>query len=84
MGLQIDGELDVRKGMIAIAVGMMLAAPAWAESVLLLPEPGTMAAATFVVDPNDPDPSTYLVCDSRSQLAAGTCVLRRAKARVRR
>lgn len=74
----------MRKGLIAIAAGMVLAAPAWAESVLLLPEPGTMAAATFVVDPNDADPSTYLVCDSRSQLAAGTCVLRRTKPRGKR
>jgi len=82
--VQIDGELDVRKGLIAIVAGMVLAAPAWAESVLLLPAPGTMAAATFVVDPNDPDPSTYLVCDSRNQLAAGTCVLHRAKPRGKR
>ena len=55
-----------------------LSAPAYSETIVLLPEPGTMAPPTVFVTGNL-NSSAVFVCASASAMAAGKCTLKHAK-----
>ena len=62
-----------------IAVGMLvtgLSTGAQAQTIVLLPEPGSLEPARVIVDPKAAQRDPVLVCSSLSQLSTGGCLLR--------
>lgn len=45
------------------------------QTILLLPEAGSMSPPTIIIDPRAGKNAPVLVCGSMAQLSAGTCVL---------
>jgi hypothetical protein len=51
------------------------AGAAQAQTIVLLPEPGSMSGPTIIVDPRASQRDPVLVCASLAQVTAGGCVL---------
>lgn len=67
----------MRKSIIALGVLISgLSTGAVAQTIVLLPEPGSLEPATIIVDPRAAHRDPVLVCSSLSQLSTGGCLLR--------
>ncbi len=67
-----------------MAALLTIAAPAGAahaQTIVLLPEPGSMSPPTILVDPRAKQSDPVLVCSSLAQVTAGGCVLQRRAGR---
>lgn len=65
------------KKMIAVSVLVTgLSTGAGAQTIVLLPEPGSLEPATIIVDPKAAHRDPVLVCSSLSQISTGGCLLR--------
>lgn len=75
----------LKKVIAAASLGAGLASGAGAQTIVLLPEPGSMGPATVIVDPKAAPGAPVLVCASLSQVSTGGCQLRSgAQAGLRR
>ncbi len=66
----------MRKQLLAALI--LAAAPAGAaqaQTIVLLPEPGSMSGPTIIVDPRATQRDPVLVCTSLAQISSGGCVL---------
>lgn len=62
-----------------IAMGLLLSGlstGAAAQTIVLLPEAGSLEPATIIVDPKAAQRDPVLICSSLSQLSTGGCLLR--------
>lgn len=66
----------LKKMVVTAALTAGFATGAAAQTVLLLPEPGSMEPATIIVDPKAANRDMVLVCASLSQMSTGGCLLR--------
>lgn len=66
----------LKKAIATTLFATCLAAGAHAQTVVLLPEPGSMEPATIIVDPRASNSDKVLVCSSLSQISTGGCLLR--------
>ncbi len=63
----------------AVTASLLALAPlsaAQAQTIVLLPEAGSMSPPTVIVDPRAAKNDPVLVCVSMAQLSAGGCTLR--------
>jgi hypothetical protein len=73
----------MRKAVLGtLAAATMIAAPAGAATIVMLPAPGSMEGPRIFV--GDGDPSEIYVCSFPTELGGGRCSLHRAKPRGRR
>ncbi len=63
------------KHLLAIGVMAMPLGAAQAQTIVLLPEPGSMSPPTVIVDPRASKNDPVLVCTSLAQISSGGCVL---------
>jgi hypothetical protein len=69
--------MTMLKKMIATAIlATGMAAGAKAQTIVLLPEPGSLEPATIIVDPKAGNRDRVLVCSSLSQITTGGCMFR--------
>jgi hypothetical protein len=66
----------LKKLIATSALALGLTAGAQAQTIVLLPEPGSLEPATVIVDPKASARAPVLVCASLSQLTTGGCALR--------
>jgi hypothetical protein len=66
----------LKKTIAAAIIGLSLSAGAQAQTIVLLPEPGSMEPATVIIDPKAGRNAPVLVCASLSQVTTGGCLLR--------
>jgi hypothetical protein len=66
----------LKKTIAAVLLGFAACSGAQAQTVVLLPEPGSMEPATIIVDPKASRGAPVLVCSSLSQLTTGGCLFR--------
>jgi hypothetical protein len=65
------------KTLVAVAAIATFAGSAHAATYVVLPNPGSMAPATVIVDEHSPFRGHVFVCSSLSEVVAGTCRLHR-------
>lgn len=61
---------------IAALFAIGLSQEAAAQTIVLLPEPGSLGPATIIVDPKAAHGAPVLVCSSLSQISTGGCLRR--------
>lgn len=70
------GMVMLKSVLTAALFTTALANAAQAQTIVLLPEPGSMAPATIIVDPKASHGDRVLVCASLSQISTGGCAFR--------
>jgi hypothetical protein len=65
------------KTLVAVAAIAAFAGSAHGATYVVLPNPGSMAPATVIVDEHSPFRGRVFVCSSLSEVVSGTCRLHR-------
>ncbi|HEX8443291.1 MAG TPA: hypothetical protein VF631_06565 [Allosphingosinicella sp.] len=66
----------LKRVLIASLLAMAPLSAAQAQTIVLIPEAGSMSPPTVIVDPRASKNDPVLVCVSMAQLSAGGCTLR--------
>lgn len=66
----------LKRVVIASLLAVAPVSAAQAQTIVLLPEAGSMSPPTVIVDPRASKHDPVLVCVSMAQLSAGSCRLR--------